>query len=234
MKGWVDVAIPAVGGLLLLLLAVNPQWLFKPSGEPEKDARRTRTLRRTGFVLLVVACIYMFIKLANGQALPPEMTMHRIQAGEPDASGWMVAASTKGGFSVRLPLKFNDFTIAESDPKAPQLRLFAVGTKSQEGIKFSATRIVYRNGAESAKYFFSRLEKGQGLSSTPERVTRINVGERQAIDLVLKRTSDVAYQRVVMLQSDLLMMIVESPRSHEVTAQQFATKFFDSLVVSVR
>lgn len=158
--------------------------------------------------------------------------MHRLQAGEPDASGWMVARSTEGGFSVRLPLKFNDFTFAESDPKAPVLRTFTVGTKSQEGIKFSVTRIVYRKGAESAKYFFSRFERGQDLGATPERITPHEIAERRAVDLVLRRPSDVAYQRVVLLESDLLLMVVESPRSQDATAQQFVSAFFDSLVVS--
>lgn len=129
------------------------------------------------YLLLASLCCTTFATAAFGQALPPGMTMHRVQAGEPDASGWMVAASTEGGFSVRLPLKFNDFTIAESDPKAPALRTYVVGTKSQEGIKFSATRIVYRNGAESAKRFFSRFEKGQDLGSTPGRVTPVRVGK---------------------------------------------------------
>lgn len=160
--------------------------------------------------------------------------MHRLQAGEPDASGWMVARSTEGGFSVRLPLKFNDFTLAERNAKAPVLRTFVVGTKSQEGLKFSATRIVYRRGAESAKYFFSRFEKGQDLGSTPERVTPHRIRENQAVDLVLRRSSDVSYQRVVLLETDLLLMIVESPRIHDATAQQFVTAFFDSLMVSTK
>ena len=84
---------------------------------------------------------------AFAQAVPPGMKMRRIQAGEPDASGWRVAASTEGEFSVRLPLKFNDFTIGEGDSKAPMLHTFTVGAKSQEGIKFTATRIVYRQGS---------------------------------------------------------------------------------------
>ena len=169
---------------------------------------------------------------AIGQTLPPGMTMHRVQAGEPDTSGWMLASSTEGGFSVRLPLKFNDFTIAESDPKAPTARLFVVGGKSEEGIKLTATRIVYRKGAESAKHFFSRFEKGLDLK--PERITPQKVGERPAVDIVLKRASDVGYQRAVLLDSDLILMIIESPRSRDATTQQLATPFFDSLVVSVR
>lgn len=170
---------------------------------------------------------------AFGQSLPPGMTMHRLQAGEPDASGWMLAESTEGGFSVRLPLKFNDFTMkTETDPKAQTLRLFAVGAKSQEGIKFTATRIVYRKGAESAKHFFSEFEKGAGLK--PERVMPQKVGDRRAVDLVLRRTSDVGYQRAVLLESDLILMVLEAPRSHAETAQQLVTPFFESLVINAK
>ena len=57
--GWVDVAIPGVIGVLLV---VGPQWFFKPSGEPERDARRARALRTIGFVLLAVAGIYSLVK----------------------------------------------------------------------------------------------------------------------------------------------------------------------------
>jgi hypothetical protein len=162
------------------------------------------------------------------------MTMHRIQAGEPDASGWMVAASTQGGFTVRLPLKFNDFTIAEQDAKAAARQTFTVGARSQEGIKFTATRIAYRKGAESARHFFSQFEKGQGLGVTPEQVTPQRIGERRAVDLVLRRGSDVSYQRVVLLESDLLLMTVEAPRSHDATVQQYTTPFFDSLTVTTK
>ena len=169
---------------------------------------------------------------APGEDLPGAMTMHRLQAGEPDGSGWMLAESTEGGFSVRLPLKFNDFTMAESDPKSPAMRLYIVGTKSEEGIKFMATRVVYRKGAESAKDFFSRAERGADLK--PERITPQKVGERRAVDMVLKRTSDIAYQRTVLLEEDLLVMVVESPRRHNATAHHLATQFFDSLVVSVK
>jgi len=122
---------------------------------------------------------------ALSQAMPAGMTMHRLQAGEPDATGWMLAKSTDGGFSVRLPLKFNDFTLAESDPKAPVLRTLTVGAKSQEGIKFSATRIVYRKGAESARHFFARFEQGLDLGSPPQSVTPHTFKGRRAVDIVL-------------------------------------------------
>ena len=182
-------------------------------------------------LLCVTSAIAAFGQaLPPGITLPPGMTMHRFQAGEPDATGWMLAASTPGGFSVRMPIKFNDFTVDESDPNAAVLRTFTVGATSQEKIKFVATRFVYRKGAASAQFFFARAEKGEGLAGL-ERIMPRQVGERRAVDHVLKRASDVAYQRTVLLDADLIMMIIESPRSLDSTAQQFVAPFFDSLTV---
>jgi len=171
---------------------------------------------------------------ALAQALPPGMTMHRVQAGEPDASGWILATSTEGGYAVRLPLKFNDFTVEESDPRAPAERIYAVGARSQEGIKFTVSRIVYRKGAESARHFFARFAKGEGFDSAPERIAPRKVGGRPAVDLLVRKGQAVTYQRVVLLEMDLLLMAVESPRAHEAAIQQFLAPFFDSLVVSAR
>src|SRR5262249_56600818 len=94
---------------------------------------------------------------AIGQTLPPGMTMHRLQAGEPDASGWMLAASTEGGVSVRLPLKFNDLPNAQADSQSPTALFFVVGDQSLEGVKFTAPPIVYRNGARSSEHYFCRV-----------------------------------------------------------------------------
>src|SRR5215471_391032 len=150
-----------------------------------------------GALLCVVAVTAAFGQaLPPGITLPPGMTMHRFQAGEPDATGWMLATSTRGAFSVRLPMKFNDFTVDESDPNAAVLRSFVVGATSQERIKFVAMRFVYRKGAESAQFFFARAEKGEGLPAL-ERVTPRRIGERRVVDQVLKQASDVGYHRIV-------------------------------------
>src|SRR5688572_10246061 len=130
---------------------------------------------RAGFFVLALLCMVPPLT-ALSQTSRPGLTMHRTQAGEPDSSGWMVAASTDGGFSAQLPLKFNDFTVTEADPKSAALRTHVVGAKSQEGIKFTASRIVYRKGADSAKSFFSRFEKTGTRSS----------GKR-AVDLVERK-----------------------------------------------
>jgi hypothetical protein len=183
---------------------------------------------------LELPALFVSLCLAAGAAGAQEMKMHRKQAGEPDASGWMLAASTEGRFSVRLPMKFNDFTVTEKDPGAPAARTHTVGIRSSERIALVATRIEYRKGAQSAREFFARFEKGQGLGAAPESVKPLKLDAGRAVDLVLKRPADVSYQRVVLLQSDLLMLMVDAPREHDATAQQLAAAFFDSLKVDAK
>jgi hypothetical protein len=172
--------------------------------------------------------------MTTGAAWAQEMKMHRKQAGEPDKSGWMLARSTEGRFSVRLPLKFNDFTVTETDPNAPAARTYTVGARSSERIAVVATRIAYRKGAAAAKEYFARFEKGQGLGAAPESVTPRRIGTLRAVDLVLKRPADVVYRRVVLLDAGLLLMSVEAPRERDATAQQLAATFFDSLQVDAK
>lgn len=186
--------------------------------------------------LLCVLCIGFAAAIAPAaaQKLPPGMTMHRIQAGEPDASGWVAAASSEGGFSVRMPLKFNDFTLQEPDPAAAALRTYTVGARSSEGIKFSATRIVYRSGAESARRFFANFEQGQGLGAKPERVTPLSFAGRRAVDIVLRNGTTVAYERAVLLDADLVLLVLESPRAYDDAAAKLAAPFLDSLLIQRR
>src|SRR5262245_46057780 len=92
--------------------------------------------------------------LSASLALPAtaqEMKMHRKQAGEPDATGWMLAKSTEGRFSVKMPIRFNDFTVTEVNVNAPAERSYIVGARSSEKIALVASRIVYRKGAAGAK-----------------------------------------------------------------------------------
>lgn len=181
-------------------------------------------------LLLCLVCLTLAIP-SLGQSVPAGMVMHRIQAGEPEADGWISASSTEGGFSVRMPLKFNDFTVVESKPNDPVLRAFTVGAKSQEGIKFVATRIVYRKGAASAAQFFANFETGKSLGDPPGSVTPLAVHGRRAVDFVLRSKSAVSYQRAVLLKTDLLLLTVESPLGFEATAHELAPAFLDSLTI---
>lgn len=58
--GFIDVAIPAIGGLLFLLMPL------KATGDAEKDEKKKKMVRISGVLLLVVAVGYFCIKLAQG------------------------------------------------------------------------------------------------------------------------------------------------------------------------
>src|SRR5262245_55810108 len=109
------------------------------------------------------AAAALCLAVLAGAAAAQERKMHRVQAGELDASGWTTAKSTEGRFSVRMPLKFNDFTVTESKPDTPVKRAFTVGARSSEKIAFVATRLEYRKGAAAAREHFASFEKGQGF-----------------------------------------------------------------------
>jgi hypothetical protein len=177
--------------------------------------------------------VLLSLSLFLGAAAAQNLKMHRKQAGEPDPSGWMLAKSTEGRFSVRLPIRFNDFTLTEAYP-APATRTHTVGARSSERIALVATRIEYRKGAAAAREYFAKFEKGEAFGTRPELVTPLKVGALRAVDLVIRRPADISYQRVVLLDADLLMMSVEAPREHDADARLLAATFFDSLEVDAR
>lgn len=182
--------------------------------------------------LLALLLSLLAAPFAVAESLPPGMTMHRVQAGAPDASGWMTAASTGGGFSVRLPIRFNDFTVVDLTGSAPTLRTDTVGGKSAEGLKFSATRIVYRRGAAGAREYFAQFASGAAFVPRPERLTPLAVGGRPAVDLVVRHPGTVAHQRAVRLEKDVLLLVLEAPAGEEALARKLAGPFFESLAVT--
>src|SRR5262245_8731540 len=166
---------------------------------------------------MIVRTVLVLIALATAQAAyaqrQPAMTMHRTQAAELDSSGWTAARSTEGGFTVRLPLRFNDFTIADSNPESITGKMFVVGAKSAEGLKFTASRITYRK-ADGAATYFARIGRGEGLQTKPQSVKALTASGRKAVDLQLSSSSAVSYSRYVLLDADLIVMTVEAPAAH--------------------
>lgn len=93
----------------------------------------------------LIATTLITITMATAcAASQPALVMHRQLAGEAGKDGWYTANSTKGGFSVRLPAQFNDFSIpASRQDNGHQAELDVVGTMIQDIGKFSATCIRY-------------------------------------------------------------------------------------------
>ncbi len=66
--------------------------------------------------------------------------MHRTGAGEPDATGWCVARSTQGAFSVMLPTAFNDSSVTTPVEAGVAVMTDSVGTVTEHETRFTAFR----------------------------------------------------------------------------------------------
>lgn len=182
-------------------------------------------------LLLLLAALSTVRIASAAEPQAPSMKMHRTQAGVPDSTGWVLADSTEGGFSVRLPARFNDFTTTDPSPASQVTRAWTVGAVTEDGAKLSATRIVYRDGARAAREFFAKHEKGTSLNASPLRLRSHEIEGRRVVDLVIGKESSAIYQRIVLLDSELIVMIAVTKSAPGDKPPPFVSTFFDSLVV---
>lgn len=156
--------------------------------------------------------------------------MHRVAAGTLDESGWTLAKSTEGEFTVKLPVQFNDFTTTESNPAEPVKRTFVVGGDRADGARFMAMRVEYRAGAQAAKQHYA------GAKLTMERNGNLN----QSKDLKFNRmpawdatscqlTTGCGSFRYVLAGDSIFMLVVEYPVAKRDDLRGQIDTFFKSL-----
>jgi hypothetical protein len=175
------------------------------------------------FHLLITALFSVSLACAE-----PQMEMHRVQATTRDPSGWYLAASTHGSFSVLIPIPFNDFTVTDDDPTAGRIKTHTVGAKSAEGIKFSATEtpIIVGKSPSDLAALPQQLEKsGQTVS---EIDTSPFAGYPSVSFAQLGATSGV-YTRYVKTPKSLIVVILEYPLDQAKVADELKSTFLASL-----
>lgn len=183
------------------------------------------------FFCALILTLLLAAQSASAVTRPEGMTMHRVAAGEPDSSGWATAASTMGGFSVRLPVKFSDYTLEVPPSEGEVATVFVVAGSTVEGITFTAARLVYRRH-DGAQHFFARLQRGEGLPTEGTSIEPRRFSGHQAIDVSLSNGRAFAFARYVLLKDSLIYLIVETPASHrDQVAGPVAQRFLDSLDV---
>jgi hypothetical protein len=74
------------------------------------------------------------------------MKMFRLRAEEPIGDGWHRAVSTEGGFSVELPLPFNDFRSRNTTQDGVDLRTNVVGAKTPGLLAWTASCVARSDG----------------------------------------------------------------------------------------
>jgi hypothetical protein len=176
------------------------------------------------------ALIFLFL---SGLAwAEPQMEKHRIQATttKDEASGWYVAESTRGAFSVLIPIPFNDITATADDPKLGKIHSYIIGSKSAEGIKFSATEVPVVPGMpdNDITQMADRFKKpGQTVSD----VDTAPYDGNPSISLSIVGPTSGAFMRYVKTPQSMIIMVLEYPLVQKKAAQGMSKTFLSSLKI---
>ena len=79
------------------------------------------------FALFLPLATLIMLPAVAARAQQPKLEMHRTGIVSTDPSGWHLAVSTKGSFSVRMPIPFNYFTVRSTDAKTGEEVMYVIG-----------------------------------------------------------------------------------------------------------
>ena len=160
----------------------------------------------------------------------PKLEMHRTGVTSDDGSGWHLAVSSKGSFSVLLPIPFNDFTTYDA---ATAEATHVVGGKSSEGIKFAAVELT--PGAKAPPDLASIPKT---LAANPANkvsdVKRSTTGDADVLTLTMANATTTLYMRCVQTNGVRYTMTVEFPNAYRELVAANKDRFFDSFKLKAK
>jgi len=187
----------------------------------------TSSFLRSFVRLALVAIVLGTMAAAEAQ---PKLEMHRVGVSADDGSGWHLAVSSKGSFSVRLPIPFNDFST--HDPTTGEVS-HVVGGKSSEGIKFSVVET-----PASGKTPMDLAEIPKSLASNPANkvsdVSRSAGNGADTLSLTMGNATTTAHVRYIQMKAALYILTVEYPNAYRELVAANKDEFFDSFKPKVR
>ena len=121
--------------------------------------------------------------------------------------------------------------VADADPASDMIKTFSIGTKSSDGIKFVASRVVYRGGGAMVQQHFAQAAQMTQMAGAPVNVRPLRVGDFTALEFEAKSVSAVLFQRIINVSTAIIVLQVKAPNSFAREAQRFKAPFFESLQV---
>jgi hypothetical protein len=163
--------------------------------------------------------------VVQGPALP---TMHRIEAGRLDASGWTDARSTRGAFSIRMPCLYNEASLPSSEPEITTTAQ-TVACERADGSNFMVVRGGYTGGAASAQEYFDRGRTQSPFATSTQTLT--SFAGRPAIEIVARPDGKCLWSRIVRDGPENIVLVVVAPDSICDQVRPMATTFFEALQI---
>jgi hypothetical protein len=158
-------------------------------------------------------------------ALKPHL--HRVRAGQADATGWFPATGTELPFSICLPAQFSDFSMATSAADGVGIHTHILGTTTAAGVRFAAVAMVREDGKfpNDPIATFADGFKQKGELHSQKTVCLCGI-DRTQFDVGNSRSC----ARFHLFQKDgvLYQLIIESPKPDFAPLELDATRFFSS------
>ena len=157
----------------------------------------------------------------------PKLEMHRVGVKADDGSGWHLAVSSKGSFSVLLPIPFNDFTTNDA---ATGETTYVVGGKSSEGIKFAAVEL-----APSGKTPPDLAAIPKTLAASPaNKVSDVNKGDADVLTLTMANATTTLYMRSIQQNGVRYTLTIEFPNAYRDLVAANRDRFFESFKLKAK
>ena len=178
----------------------------------------------TSIARLLAGVLALALLVPASAIAEPKLEMHRVGVNADDGSGWYPAVSTKGSFTILLPIPFNDFTTR--DPGTDEVT-HVVGGKSSEGIKITAVE-----RPVTAKTPLDLAVIPKSFSANPANkvsdVSRNSSDDFDNLSFSVANSLTTAHFRYVRTKAALYILMIESPNAYRDVVAGKKDKFFES------
>lgn len=176
---------------------------------------------------LLASVLSLALMVSTSATAEPKLEMHRVGSNADDGSGWYPAVSTKGSFSVLMPIPFNDFTTRDSGANDVS---HVIGGKSSEGIKFSVVEVpvTAKTPADLATIPKSFSSNAANRVSDVSRTTK---GDVDSLSFSVTSAATAAHFRYIRMKDTLYLLTIEYPNAYRDLVAERKDKFFASFKV---
>jgi hypothetical protein len=181
-------------------------------------------------LVLCLTALAAIVAMPAAVQAQPKLEMHRVGVNADDGSGWHLAVSTKGSFSVLLPIPFNDFTTYDATTGEAT---YVVGGKSSEGIKFAAVEL-----PPGAKPPPDLTSIPKALAANPANkvsdVSRSTRGDDDILTLTVADGSKTLHMRCIQTKGARYTLTIEFPNAYREFVAANKDKYFDSFKLKAK
>jgi hypothetical protein len=172
---------------------------------------------------LLASVLSLALIVSTSATAEPKLELHRVGVNVDDGSGWYLAVSTKGSFSILLPIPFNDFTVSDAGTDVSH----GVGGKSSEGIKFTAveTPVTAKTPVDLAAVPKSFSSDPANKVSDVSRTTKDDVDN---LSFSVAKSATSVHTRFIKTKDKLYILTIEYPNAYRDLVAGTKDKFFGS------